>query len=216
MASIALFEESISRPSRVSSPRMRTSIVAGTAFRRGAGLLAGGTAMVTVQTRANVAVWIERVTAQRARRAPGGNHELRMLSECACFGQGQEDPQRIRGVLAVFEHEILADFLVREREQFHDHIGARAIPGESHRADPEFRINRRREPIALLYMLRAVVRLGTKSSAHLFDQRAQPISQDRHLLLFAEHRDDAAAVDGLHEEFAFAGLPDGTGEEAVG
>ena len=58
--------------------------------------------------------------------------------------------------------------------------------------------------------------LGAEPAGHLGDQRAEPVGEHRDLLFLAGDGKHPPAVDDLQEEFAFAGLPDGSGEEPVG
>ena len=47
-------------------------------------------------------------------------------------------------------------------------------------------------------------------------ERCQTLGQDGDLGLLERDRDDLAALDGLQEESALAGLADGAGDETVG
>src|SRR5450755_4340315 len=106
---------------------------------------AEGTTVIAVQPRADVTLCVQRVVAQRAWRTAGGDHLLGMLGEVPGLTERQEHPQRVRAVLTVLQHDLLADLFLRQRQQFDDHLGALAVPGQAHRADAELRVDRCRQ-----------------------------------------------------------------------
>src|SRR4051812_9975891 len=104
-------EASLSRPVTAISPRPMMSATTSSSMGSDAGS-ADGTAVVTVQPRADVAFCVERVVAQRARRPPGSDDQLGVLGEVAGLAERQEHPQSVRPLLAVLENDVLADLFL--------------------------------------------------------------------------------------------------------
>src|SRR6478609_2203100 len=103
---------------------------------------AEGTAVIPVQPGTDVAFGVERVVAQRAGRATGRHHLLGVFGEIARLGQRKEHPQRVRAVLPVFQHDLLANLFLGQRQQFDDDLRSLAVPGQAHGADPELGVDR--------------------------------------------------------------------------
>ena len=142
---------------------------------------------------------------------------LGVFGEVPRLGQRQEHPQRVRAVLPVLQHDLLADLFLGQGQQFDDDLGSFAVPGQAHGADPELRVDRSGEgQLAAGQHPGRCLDLRAEPPRNLGDQRAQPVGQHRHLLFLAGNREHPAAVDDLQKEFAFAWLPDGSGEESVG
>ena len=147
---------------------------------------------------------------------PAATTSLGVLGEITCLAEGQKDPQSVGPVLPVLQHDLLADLLLGQGKQFDDHLRALTVPGQAHRADPELRLDRRGQREFAGRDAAGSVGLGAEPAGHLGDQRAEAIGEHRYLLFLAGDGKHPPAVDDLQEEFAFAGLPDGSGKEPVG
>src|SRR6478609_4732842 len=77
---------------------------------------AEGTTVIAVESWADVTLDVERIPAERARRAAGRDHLFGVLGEVPSLTEGQEDPEGVRPVLAILQHDVLADFLLGQRE----------------------------------------------------------------------------------------------------
>src|SRR3954447_8451126 len=210
------FEASTSRPVISSRPCRRT---AGTAGSRGS--TCGGSVpdrgplVVPVEPDAHVALGVERLGAQRARRPTGGDHALGAAGELAGLHRGEEHAQGVRALLGVVQHDRLVDLLLAHREEF-DHDGARVgVPAQAHGADPELLLERhgQRVEVAARRLLGGV---PAEPAGDLPQEGGHALGQHRDLLLLQQHADRAGLLDRLQVEGAVAGLAYGPGDEALG
>src|SRR6478672_5245544 len=182
--SVAL-DASTSRPSTTISPCRRSSSAEPTSR----SLTGPGSAAVAVGARAHVPAGIERATAERARRPPGGHHCLGPGDEGAGRGPGEPDAQQRRAVdLVVVDQRrvVLVAVVVSLGQRLgldHDALVV-GVPDQGHHTDPELLLDRRVERRGVGGLGRCDsgdVGLAGRPAYHLVEQRVDPFGEHRHL-----------------------------------
>src|SRR6478735_1750494 len=185
----APFEESTIRPTGVRSPLVRRST---------------RSASVSVGTGADVAGRVQRLAAERAGGAAGGDDRATPSGEGPGRLGAQDDPQGLHGLLLG-----LLRVLVMALD---DHHVARDVPGEGQRVDAELVLDRRREGFGVA----PTDRLGGGALGVRVEQVVDPVGEHGDLDLLERDGHEPALAAGLEEEGAAAGWPDGPGDEALG
>jgi hypothetical protein len=175
---------------------------------------------MAVLARADVAGRVQRVAAERARRPAGADDPEGAFDEGPGRIGAEADAEDIGSIvilvvdlddgLALF----LLDLVTLGPRLDQDLLGV-AIPAERQRRRPECLVEGLVERVLVrLDRLRGV--LDDAPAVELDEELAEPVREHRHLGLLQADADHPAAIAGLQEEAAAAGLADGSGGESIG
>src|SRR5689334_25087574 len=120
VASTARLEESVTRPTTSISPVRST----------GDGVCS---ALVAIGPRADVARGVERVAAERARRAPGSDEGVGAAGEGACLCRAEADPDRVARERRDLVVRVVVDLVGVVVVALDDDLLAVLVPGEGER-----------------------------------------------------------------------------------
>ena len=88
---------------------------------------------------------VEGFATERAGFASGRDDAARAGRELTRGAGAEEHADGIRAVLGVVEHHTLVELTLGDGQEFYHHGLGFRVPAESHRADPEFGIDRHDE-----------------------------------------------------------------------
>src|SRR5262245_44040941 len=223
---IALLEDPTSQPiGSISPSRRRPMTAAGEpcaaswAFTASEATATSSVDVGAVLPRADVAGRIERVAAQRARRAPGPDDPERALDEGSRRIGGQADTHEVGAFLIVIvlldEHLGLGLLVVGSRGAGLDQDPLRvAVPAEGQGRGAEGLVQGLVERVLVGLDGRRRV-LDDAPAVELHEEPAEAFGEDGDLGLLERDADNSGAVAGLEEEGSMTGLTDRAGRESV-
>ncbi len=170
---------------------------------------------MAVAARADVALRVERLAAQRARRPASRHHALGLTGERSRVTGVDANPDQIGTIRIVVL--VLVCFLslvveLRVARLDDDHPGL-GVPTDGERARPEDLVERLIERTRVLVATR---RSHEVAALELVEERPQSFSKRSHLDLLERHAHGPTAIARLEVEHALSRLTDGAGGEAVG
>src|SRR5664280_862976 len=172
---------------------------------------------------ADVALRIERLATERARRPSRGNDPQGLLGEGQSLAGRQVDPHdigRVAVLLRVVDGRLITGrsrlIVLGHGPGFDDDRLVVPIPDDRHRADPEYLVQGLIQGSGVDVPGSRFLRNARAARTNFNQQLVETVCQQLHLDLLYQDGHDPAAFARLQEEGPIAGLADSAGNEPVG